>query len=241
MNNLFHHPTLSNVLAKATFPPDNQLAHVVNGQRNKLLLSLANTGKENYTLLSAAASYHDPAQHWALELGLTVWANLRDAAGGVHRVVAYNETVTVVEPVGSLFDVQALFMYLILAAAIAGLSYLAYETLSARYFPSLSGKPTTGRKSTTTTSTVKGTSSGKVLVATDGKGKGGYPASVQPYEEEWIPEHLTRKSGGAVKRKTTTTATVAGEGAVSAGEMTSGGEGEKKKLGAGKGKGKGRK
>lgn len=66
MNNLFHHPSLSNVLAKATFPPDNQLAHVVNGERNKLLLSLANTGKENYTLLNAAASYHDPARQWAL-------------------------------------------------------------------------------------------------------------------------------------------------------------------------------
>jgi hypothetical protein len=41
------------------------------------------------------------------ELGLTIWANLKDAAGGVHRVVAYNETVTVVEPVGSLFDLKA--------------------------------------------------------------------------------------------------------------------------------------
>jgi hypothetical protein len=71
MNNLFHHPSLSNVLAKATFPPDNQLAHVVNGERNKLLLSLANTGKENYTLLNAAASYHDPARQWALVSSLS--------------------------------------------------------------------------------------------------------------------------------------------------------------------------
>ncbi|KAJ9108750.1 hypothetical protein QFC21_000070 [Naganishia friedmannii] len=236
MNNLFHHPALSNILAKATFPPDNQLAHVVNGERNKLLLSLANTGKENFTLLNAAASYHDPAQHWALELGLTIWANLRDdATGGVHRVVAYNETVTVVEPMASLFDLKALVMYLILAATIAGLSYLAYETLSARYFPK---PPTTSRaskKSTSSSSTVQG-SSDKVLVATDGKGQGGYPASVQPYEEEWIPEHLTRKTGGgaATRRKTT------GAGvAVGAGEVTSGGEGEKGR--AVKGKGKGRK
>lgn len=122
-------------------------------------------------------------------------------------------------------------MYLILAAAFAGLSYMAYETLSARYFPA--AKPNSR-------STKKGTHAEKVVVATDGKGQGGYPASVQPYEEEWIPEHLTRKAGGATRRKTT--AAAAGEsGAVSGGEVTSGGEGEKRKVGAGKGKGKGRK
>jgi translocon-associated protein subunit alpha len=133
-------------------------------------------------------------------------------------------------------------MYLILAAALAGLSYMAYETLSARYFPSLTGKPTS--RSTKKSTTVQGTGD-KVLVATDGKGKGGYPASVQPYEEEWIPEHLTRKTGGGAgggaTRRKTATVTSAGEGAVSAGEVTSGGEGEKKKVGGGKGKGKGRK
>jgi translocon-associated protein subunit alpha len=39
---------------------------VVNGEKNNLLIHLANNGNRNYTLVSAAASFHDPAKHWAL-------------------------------------------------------------------------------------------------------------------------------------------------------------------------------
>jgi hypothetical protein len=77
MNNIFHHNGLANVAAQATFPPENPFAHVVNGERNKLLLSLANTGTSNFTLVNAAASYHDPAQNWALVSRLDVDRELR--------------------------------------------------------------------------------------------------------------------------------------------------------------------
>ncbi|KAJ9104797.1 hypothetical protein QFC19_003938 [Naganishia cerealis] len=276
MNNIFHHAGLANVVAHADFPPENPLAHVVNGERNRLLLSLANAGPDNFTLVNAAASYHDPARDWALlsnttaskynipliagsnftlpfqvysefrpqELGLTVWANLKDASGAMHRMVAYNSTVTVVEPQNSLFDIQLyaqsmtlgrpLFMYLILAAALGGLSYLAYQTLSARYFPKSS---TSGGKrfKKSSSATVQGTGE-KVVVATDGKGQGGYPASVQPYEEEWIPEHL--RSKGETRRRVKTATSEAEGGVTSGGEATSGAEGERKKGAKGKGKGK---
>lgn len=66
MNNIFHQDRLANVVAQANFPPENPLAHVVNGERNRLLLSLANGGKENFTLVNAAASYHDVGKDWAL-------------------------------------------------------------------------------------------------------------------------------------------------------------------------------
>jgi translocon-associated protein subunit alpha len=167
----------------------------------------------------------------------------------MHRLVAYNSTVTVVEPASSIFDLKlyvqtralsqprrliclfhSLFMYLILAAGLAGLAYLAYEQLSARYFP----KPVVKR--TKVSRSVSGTSSEKVLVATDGKGQGGYPASVQPYEEEWIPEHLIKK--GDTRRRVKRGTTSDGEGITSGGEATSGAESEKKKAGKGKGKGK---
>lgn len=122
-------------------------------------------------------------------------------------------------------------MYLILAAGLAGLAYLAYEQLAARYFPKPAVKRTKASRS------VSGTAGEKVLVATDGKGQGGYPASVQPYEEEWIPEHLIKK--GETRRRVKRGTTSDGEGVTSGGEATSGAESEKKK--AGKGKGKGRK
>lgn len=119
-------------------------------------------------------------------------------------------------------------MYLILAAALAGIAYLAWQSLSAKYFP----KPTTKRAGRT----VQG-SGEKMVVATDGKGQGGYPASAQPYEEEWIPEHLKNK-GDARRRAGKKGTTSDGEGVTSGGEATSGGEGEKKKAGKSKNKGK---
>jgi len=39
---------------------------VVNGEKNGLNIHLANTGKKNYTLISASSSFHDPLNHWAL-------------------------------------------------------------------------------------------------------------------------------------------------------------------------------
>jgi translocon-associated protein subunit alpha len=119
-------------------------------------------------------------------------------------------------------------MYLILAAALAGIAYLAYEAFAAKYFT----KPVVKRNARS----VQG-SGEKVVVATDGKGQGGYPASAQPYEEEWIPEHLKNK--GDARRRTVKKGTTSdGEGVVSGGEITSGGEGGKKTAGKSKGKGK---
>jgi translocon-associated protein subunit alpha len=40
------------------------------------------------------------------DVGLTIWANLKDAAGDMHRLIAYNSTVTVVEPAASIFDIK---------------------------------------------------------------------------------------------------------------------------------------
>lgn len=39
---------------------------ITNGEANKILIHLANGSKNNYTVVSAAASYHDPARNWAL-------------------------------------------------------------------------------------------------------------------------------------------------------------------------------
>jgi hypothetical protein len=46
----------------------------------------------------------------------------------VYQSVAYNGTVTIADPPSSFFDIQALFLYIILAAAFAGAGYLVYST-----------------------------------------------------------------------------------------------------------------
>jgi len=39
---------------------------VVNGESNAIALHLVNAGTNNYTLLSASSSFHNPANNWAL-------------------------------------------------------------------------------------------------------------------------------------------------------------------------------
>lgn len=41
-------------------------AVVVNGEQNNMLISVQNTGTNNYTLVSASASYHDHSKDWKL-------------------------------------------------------------------------------------------------------------------------------------------------------------------------------
>ena len=39
---------------------------VVNGQQNQMILKFINSGTGNYTIVNAAASYHDVEKNWAL-------------------------------------------------------------------------------------------------------------------------------------------------------------------------------
>jgi hypothetical protein len=45
--------------------PSLPVVVIVNGNTNDLSIHLANHGKKNYTLVSAAASFHDPEKYWA--------------------------------------------------------------------------------------------------------------------------------------------------------------------------------
>jgi copper(I)-binding protein len=45
---------------------------VVNGEQNNMFITVQNSGENNYTLVSASASYHDPAKDWKLVRNATV-------------------------------------------------------------------------------------------------------------------------------------------------------------------------
>ncbi|WVF71398.1 hypothetical protein IAT40_006202 [Kwoniella sp. CBS 6097] len=62
---LFSNSVEDEVLVSASFPESNPFGLVVNGEQNSILVHLANQGTKNYTLVSAAASYHDVNNHWA--------------------------------------------------------------------------------------------------------------------------------------------------------------------------------
>ena len=82
---IFSHDASHDVQVTASFPESNPFGResiyildipgltdglfplvVVNGERNGLFIHLNNQGTKNYTLLSAASSFHDPERHWAL-------------------------------------------------------------------------------------------------------------------------------------------------------------------------------
>lgn len=81
MSGLFSNDVSDELSVTAAFPENNPFgrvslpipchtvltfAVVVNGEQNSLVLHLENHGTKNYTLLSAAASYHDVNNHWRL-------------------------------------------------------------------------------------------------------------------------------------------------------------------------------
>ncbi|KAI0370352.1 hypothetical protein BV20DRAFT_1074637 [Pilatotrama ljubarskyi] len=203
------------VLAVATFPEENAFGHVVNGERNKILVAVENKSDRNVTLKNIAGSFHHPDSNklvkntTALNYGipllegasmqlpylfyseypgdyrLNIWLE-HIADGQSYRVTAYDSIVSVVEPEGSWFDFKLLTTYLVVSGLLGGLAYYLYTTFV----------PQPKKRKTPQVSAPVGT-----VTAT---GAGGY-------QEEWIPEHHLKK---AKKSKAS--------GAATSGDETSG-------------------
>lgn len=145
------------------------------------------------------------------DIGLTVWVNIAETGSKeLHQITALNQTVSVVEPQSSWFDLQLLFLYLVMASALAGGAYLLYSSFFAQ---------PTRKSSKTKTRQVKA-----VVPAEKGKA---YP-DVKPYEEEWIPEQHLKHRASKLKKSGAAAGGASSGGedvdVVSGGEATSGGE-----------------
>ncbi|CAG8719611.1 3471_t:CDS:2, partial [Acaulospora morrowiae] len=121
------------------------------------------------------------------ELGLILFVFFVDEEERQFRGVGFNETVTVVEPEQSLFDLQVLFLYLIISAIFFGIGYLIFQA----FFGGVKSKkgkrrPPVSKPEDSTT----GTSS----------------SSEVKYDESWIPEHHLRptstRNNSRIKKKT---------------------------------------
>jgi len=214
---VFDRPVADPVLAvTASFPEDNPFGHVVNGELNKLLLTIENRTGKNVTLLSVAGEFLNPNSEQLIKTAnnLTYGVHLPDTAriqlpyqfhsefrtgdiklnvwlehiidGERKKISAFESIVMVVEPELSIFDFKLLTTYVMVLAILGGLSYVAYLS----FVPQTKQKKTAPISKSETTVTATGT--------------GGY-------QEEWIPEHHLRKNKA---RK--------GRGAVSSGDEQSG-------------------
>ncbi|KAF9466541.1 hypothetical protein BDZ94DRAFT_1157880, partial [Collybia nuda] len=197
------------VVVSASFPETNVFGHVVNGEKNSLVLSVENKSDRNVTLIRVAGSVHHPETNVLVknltsmpynvpliegvnlqlpyafyseypgDLRLNVWVE-HSTDESKYRVSAYDSVVTVVEPNLSIFDFKLVSTYLMVAALLGGLSYFAYLTFV----------PQPKKRSKKTTPAVSAP-----VGAVTATGAGGY-------QEEWIPEHhlkktrVSKKAGG---------------------------------------------
>ncbi|KAI0833257.1 hypothetical protein BC628DRAFT_1414087 [Trametes gibbosa] len=187
------------VLAVATFPEANAFGHVVNGESNKIFISIENKSDRNVTLKNIAGSFHHPESNRLLKntSALSYGIPLLEGASmqlpyafhsefkpgdyrlniwlehvaddQTYRVTAYDSIVSVVEPSGSWIDLKLWTTYLIVSGLLGGLAFYLYTTLV----------PQPKKRKTPQVSAPVGT-----VTAT---GAGGY-------QEEWIPEHHLKKS-----------------------------------------------
>ncbi|KAI0806328.1 hypothetical protein BC629DRAFT_1486973 [Irpex lacteus] len=214
-------PGQPEIVAVAAFPEENAFHHVVNGERNNIIVSIENKSDRNVTLQSIAGSFHHPDSNKLvknttaanfklpllegakLQLPYSFHSEFRPgdlrlniwidhvADGEKFRVQAYDSVVTIVEPEGSWFDWKLWTTYAIVLAGLGSLGYYTYLT----FVPQPKKRKTVPAAVSAPVGTVTAT------------GAGGY-------QEEWIPEHHLKKPKA---RRTKS-------GAATSGDETSGAE-----------------
>lgn len=112
------------------------------------------------------------------ELDLILYILFADENLNKYRGVAYNGTVTVVDPDVSIFDLQLLFMWLILIMAFGGFVYMIYQA----FFAGVKPKKTKRAP----------------VVKTENSETG--PSDLK-YDESWIPEHHLKPQTRTSPRK----------------------------------------
>ncbi|RIA84758.1 translocon-associated protein, alpha subunit [Glomus cerebriforme] len=114
------------------------------------------------------------------DLGLLLYVYFTDENAKKFRGVGYNGTVTVVDPDVSIFDLQLLFMFLIIGGFFGGIGYLIFQTFFG------GAKTKKGKKRTVKTEDIDAGSSDK-------------------FDESWIPEHHLKtqqtRSSSRIKKK----------------------------------------
>ncbi|CAG8594595.1 5093_t:CDS:2, partial [Acaulospora colombiana] len=121
------------------------------------------------------------------ELGLVLFVFFTDEENNQFRGVGFNDTVTVVEPEQSLFDLQLLFLYVILSGIIFGIGYMIFQA----FFGGT--RPRKGRKR-------------PPVSKPEDQATGASSSSDLKYDESWIPEHNLRspaaRNSSRIKKKT---------------------------------------
>ncbi|GAA5822283.1 hypothetical protein JCM3770_002514 [Rhodotorula araucariae] len=146
------------------------------------------------------------------EAGLRVWVDYIDAGQRTHTVLGYDSTITVVEPKGSWFDLELLFLYALLGSALAAIAYTLYGSYLA---PSPTAAGTAEASGTKRPHAVTAKSA-TIVDGTDG-------TRTRVVDEDWVPEHHLR----AARRRA---AAGAGNTSGTSGDESEGAAGRKRRA-----------
>ncbi|MCJ1391591.1 hypothetical protein MMC18_004455 [Xylographa bjoerkii] len=146
-----------------------------------------------------SVSYSFATELHPQDLRLQLTAVVANEAGTMYTLNAFNETVSVVEPDASLFDVQLIFLYLFLLAIFLGTLYFVYNTWITTLFPqkARAGKGGERAKRSSGGSKKVDPADQVAVVGADGPA---VTSGAKAYDESWIPaQHLNRPEARRVK------------------------------------------
>ncbi|KAG6850705.1 hypothetical protein H0H93_009863 [Arthromyces matolae] len=156
------------VVVTATFPEANPFGHVINGEKNSLLLNVENKSGRNVTLVNVAGSVSHPETN-RLVKNKFYPTNLKPVKLTATKFgVTLPEDIKLELPYTFYSDIST---YLMVAAIIGGLTYVAYLNLAPQPKKSRANKAAYSAPTNVTT-----------------------PATAGGYQEEWIPEHHFKKA-----------------------------------------------
>ncbi|KAJ9660724.1 Increased recombination centers protein 22 [Coniosporium apollinis] len=126
------------------------------------------------------------------DLKLNIAAVLKDNKDVFYTMQVYNETVSIVEAPTSIFDLQIIFLYLILASAFAGTCYFIYNTWITTLFPQKRGRGKGGERAKGSSKQSKRVDPADQVSVIGADGPA-VTSGAKAYDESWIPAgHLQR-------------------------------------------------
>ncbi|CAG8651757.1 6329_t:CDS:2, partial [Cetraspora pellucida] len=121
--------------------------------------------------------YYFYAEFPPQELDIILFVFFSDDDKRQFRGVGYNGTVTIVDPEHSLFDLQLIFLYVLLFGMVSGIGYMIFQA----FFGGVKAKKSKKRPVVKPEDVTTGTSSS--------------------YDENWIPEHHLKQPRASARLK----------------------------------------
>ncbi|MCJ1247759.1 hypothetical protein MMC30_004974 [Trapelia coarctata] len=171
-----------------------------NGESQRIVRNLTSTrfnvqipaGEKESVSYSFATELHPQ------DLRLLLVAVLSSADGTMYSFNAFNETISIVEPDASFFDMQLIFLYLFLLAIFLGTLYFVYKTWITTLFPQKARGGKGGERARKSLGGKKIDPADQVAVT--GADGPAVTSGAKAYDESWIPaHHLQRPEAKRVK------------------------------------------